>query len=173
MQSFLQYRRFGKHVRRQYERDQEKARALGQHDSESPSRSHASQPSNLTLGDNEDSRDLEKGEEYNRTDGEGVNTVVGEGINTGDIASPPVSRPVTPQHEIPAEDEEMSRATTRATQRSFGTNIGVAMTGVEVRKRTTKEGGDHGDNVFVVGYEGEADTLNPHNWSFATRISAT
>lgn len=165
MQSFLQYRRFGEQVRRQYERDQEKARALGQHDSESPSSSHNSRPSNLTLDNNEDLRDLERGEEYN-----GVN---GEGVNSGDIASPRPSRPNAPPNKRPRENDEMSRVTTRATQRSFGTNIGVAMTGVEVRKRTTKDGGDHGDNVFVVGYEGEADKLDPHNWSFATRISAT
>lgn len=83
MQSFLQYRRFGRHVRRQYKQYQEKKRALGQHDSESPSSSHASQPCNLTLGDNEDSRDLKEGEEYNRTNSEGVVTTGGEGVNTG------------------------------------------------------------------------------------------
>lgn len=44
--------------------------------------------------------------------------------------------------------------------------------GREAAKRTTKESGDHRDNVFVVGYEGEVDTLIPHDYTFATRISA-
>ncbi|KAH6659476.1 major facilitator superfamily domain-containing protein [Truncatella angustata] len=45
------------------------------------------------------------------------------------------------------------------------------MTGIHVRRRNTREGGQ--GNVFVVGYEGDDDPLDPHNWSFATRIRCT
>ena len=49
------------------------------------------------------------------------------------------------------------------------TDIGRTMTGINVRRRTTREGG--GDNeVFVVGFQGEDDPLNPHRWSLARRI---
>ena len=49
------------------------------------------------------------------------------------------------------------------------TDIGRIMTGINVRRRTTREGG--GDNeVFVVGFQGEHDPLNPHRWSLAKRV---
>jgi multidrug resistance protein len=66
--------------------------------------------------------------------------------------------------------------------------MGHAMTGIEVRelsneltKRRTRASGRTPTNekqperekVFVVGYESESDLLNPHNWSYATRIFAT
>jgi len=40
-----------------------------------------------------------------------------------------------------------------------------------VRDRTTTEG--QGGQVFVVGYEGASDPLDPHNWSVGVRIRAT
>jgi len=52
-----------------------------------------------------------------------------------------------------------------------GTALGAVMTGVEIRKRSTNEGGD-GD-VFIVGYEDEEDTMNPHNWSVRKRCGIT
>lgn len=60
---------------------------------------------------------------------------------------------------------------TVATQTSIPTRLGRVMTGINIRKRKTKEGGN-GD-VFVVGYEGDDDPLNPQNWSFATRLKCT
>ncbi|KAL8648830.1 MAG: hypothetical protein Q9226_005826 [Calogaya cf. arnoldii] len=63
------------------------------------------------------------------------------------------------------------------TQGSMGTNLGTALTGISVRDRSTKEGRNDpnvpGSKVFVVGYEGDRDSLNPHNWSYGTRIWAT
>lgn len=44
----------------------------------------------------------------------------------------------------------MNRLATATTVKSVGTWLGNVMTGSEVRKRTTKEGGDTG-SVFVVG----------------------
>lgn len=63
--------------------------------------------------------------------------------------------------------------------------MGHAMTGVEVRSLSkeltkrrsrasgTKEKGEERETVFVVGYESSTDTMNPHNWSFTTRLLAT
>lgn len=53
----------------------------------------------------------------------------------------------------------------------MGTAVGTTLTGIDVRDRSTKEGGE--GKVFVVEYEGEMDFQDPHNWSFATRLGAT
>ncbi|KAL8803276.1 MAG: hypothetical protein Q9200_006286 [Gallowayella weberi] len=157
MQSLLQYRRFGRHVRKQYERDRCKAKAIGneKHDDGSGTKSTDSSPGNATSEqiENDDDRDAEKGEQAGNTRG-----------NHEDAP------------ELPMESS-MSRASQVATQGSMGTNLGVALTGINVRDRRTKEGSrdpsGHSNKVFVVGYEGERDSLNPHNWSYSTRIWAT
>lgn len=56
--------------------------------------------------------------------------------------------------------------------RTFGTRMGTALTGVNVRDRTTNEGG--GDQqAFVVSWDGDDDDLNPHNWSNTKRWGVT
>lgn len=54
---------------------------------------------------------------------------------------------------------------------NMGTNLGNVMTGIDIRKRNTEEGGT-GD-VFIVGWEGDRDPQNPHNWSMLLRIFIT
>ncbi|KAF6835373.1 MFS transporter [Colletotrichum musicola] len=54
---------------------------------------------------------------------------------------------------------------------SEGTALGRVLTGVHVRDRTSREG--HGGRVFVVGWAGPEDPLDPHNWSVAKRIGVT
>jgi hypothetical protein len=49
-----------------------------------------------------------------------------------------------------------------------GTRMHLTMTGVDLKTRTKEN-----DHVFVVGYEGPDDELNPHNWSRWTRGLAT
>ncbi|KAK5134701.1 hypothetical protein LTR08_006216 [Meristemomyces frigidus] len=58
-----------------------------------------------------------------------------------------------------------------STMRSTGSALGNVLTGVDIRKRSTREGGE--GNVFVVGYEGPDDPQDPHNWSNAKRIPCT
>jgi len=53
----------------------------------------------------------------------------------------------------------MSRASTVATRKRLGTALGT-LTGIDVRDRSTKEGGE--GKVFVVGYESEKDMMIPH-----------
>ena len=166
MQSFLQYRRFGRHVRAQYERDQEKAKAQalnGNETSTSVSPSSSAQIPSLTHNDTSmDVRDPEKAEHV--TDG----------------GAAPLQKELSAEESLPAEEafdhaqegqDPLSSVTTTRSKQSMGTALGTALTGIEVRKRSTKEGGE--GNVFVVGYEGEKDIMNPHNWSRATRIGAT
>ena len=62
---------------------------------------------------------------------------------------------------------------TATTQDTTGTRLGQALTGIDVRSRTTNEGGHDRGKVFVVGFAGESDPLNPHNWSFTKRMSTT
>ena len=62
--------------------------------------------------------------------------------------------------------DELEPAATRLER--AGTRLGVAMTGIDVRSRTTIEDRSLG-KVFVVGFYGPDDTANPQNWSFAKR----
>ncbi|MCJ1479220.1 hypothetical protein MMC13_007905 [Lambiella insularis] len=69
-------------------------------------------------------------------------------------------------------DQSNTLSTTRTEHQTFGIEIGHAIIGILVRSRTTREGGGD-EKVFVVGYEGEKDMMNPHNWSNLTRWAAT
>lgn len=66
----------------------------------------------------------------------------------------------------------LSKVTTRS-RTTLGTRIGHALTGVNVRDRTTKEGGDRSRQVFVVGFQGARDPTNPQNWNWMKRMAAT
>ena len=58
-----------------------------------------------------------------------------------------------------------------STQRSTGSALGNVLTGINIRKRSTRDGGE--GNVFVVGFEGADDPNNTHNWSYSKRIPCT
>jgi multidrug resistance protein len=193
MQSFLQYRRFGRHVARQYERDLSKAEALSgaqeTSGSVSPSSSKGNTPAPPIESEavraqdyaEEDTRDPEKGEQLAGTAG-GVQAqnhhswtedleeqlVEKHGERFQPIQAAPSGRKGPMAGE---EENHMSRVSTIATRHSLGTALGTTLTGIDVRDRSIREGGE--GKVFVVGYEGEKDIMNPHNWSFVTRIGAT
>ncbi|TQN68991.1 putative efflux pump kojT [Colletotrichum shisoi] len=65
----------------------------------------------------------------------------------------------------------LERSQTARTECSEGTALGRVLTGINVRDRTGDEG--HGGRVFVVGWAGPDDPLNPHNWPTAKRIGVT
>lgn len=155
MQSILQYRRFGKHVREQHEKHR---RDLAASDSSPAEPESDSIPKSNRPTSNGDIPDLEKGEIY---------------PEDPEPAGEPLTAPEKPESVHDAQD--INRATTVPTHRSMGTKLGHSMTGIEVRRRTTREGpSDGGDKeVFVVGFEGEDDPLKPHNWSKATKFGAT
>ncbi|KAH8767432.1 major facilitator superfamily transporter [Diaporthe sp. PMI_573] len=63
------------------------------------------------------------------------------------------------------------RVPTAATQYTARAALGHSLTGVHARDRRTHEG--KGSKVFVVGWEGPDDPLNPRNWTYARRVSCT
>ncbi|KAK3168480.1 hypothetical protein OEA41_004928 [Lepraria neglecta] len=191
MQSILQYRRFGKYVARQYERDKSKAEALGQPYNSAAGLAYSSNENaagpviegeafHAQYHANTDTRDPEKGEQaaggdaatqaqdHTQTEDPEKQLAEKDGGSFEPIHSAPSGREGSMAGE---ESEHMSRASTVATRRSLGTALGTTLTGIDVRDRSTKEGGQ--GKVFVVGYEGEKDIMDPHNWSFTTRIGAT
>ena len=175
MQSIRQYHRFGRHVTAQYERDKAKAKATatGEQKSEStitsPSSSTSITPqiafTTSNDDDNDDVRDPEKAEQ-------------------APAQGTPLSAPTSADQAFESHrtgSHGMEQASIVATHDSMGTTLGTALTGIDVRDRTIKEGSAAAtagkeakdQKVFVVGYEGERDVLNPHNWSYGTRIWAT
>jgi multidrug resistance protein len=179
MQSYLAYKRFGRHARAQYERDRQRAEAMERANAEvgsgldgevlghrESSIDAGSSSTRVASGDQSpDSRDLEKAELPGGQDGnEERDKEEGDEIERNDTLE-----------------------TVRTTQ-SFGTRMGHALSGIEVRalskeitRRRTRASGrtnthekqPERETVFVVGFESESDTMNPHNWSYATRIFAT
>ena len=120
-------------------------------------------PSPATSEETIDTRDPEKGEQSSNDETE----------NGRESDFPPTAEEALEgEGDLEKSPTQISRASTAATQRTMGTALGTTLTGIHVRDRTTREGGEKG-RVFVVGYEGEQDNMNPHNWSFATRLRAT
>lgn len=136
----------------------------------------------------ESEQDLEKGDDSNGPDPSQPEPKKQSGLRaweeqTGQpqTSQEPVEEPRHPEEEEDVVDEEddddyelaeASRTLSRVTtQQSGRTALGNVLTGIEVRRRTTKEGGD--GNVFVVGWQGPDDPSDPHNWSYAKRISYT
>ena len=76
------------------------------------------------------------------------------------------------EEDVPTEIEKLPPLRPEVTT---GTALGTTLTGISVRDYTRSKAEDNaGDTkVFVVGYEGPDDVLNPHNWSRAIRIGAT
>lgn len=161
MQSFLAYQRFGRHVKAQYERDKEKAATLKRHDHrEARASSTASSATAATAPESEDlpEKDLENA---GTRDGTAPGDLELHGTHSGPYAQS-APRPLDGTGVLQREE----------TVETMGTHLGTALTGINVRTRTTREGGGKG-KVFVVDYEGEDDMLNPHNWSYMTRWAAT
>ena len=179
MQSIWQYKRIGKHVQSQLERDKQKynlIRAINQGDPVAFAQQHRQSAAPEVLVDEErgdvdhekpsDEPDspLEEREPVEEKDHAYRNS-------TSDSSHEEQSQ--KPERSNSANlDTTLSRTTTRS-NRSLGTKIGHALTGVDVRNRTAKEGGDRSRQVFVVGFEGDKDPLNPHSWGWARRLAAT
>lgn len=78
------------------------------------------------------------------------------------------------------DDGEAHRVPTAATQYTARAALGHSLTGVHGRDRRTHEGGHTKHpgappppQVFVVGWAGPDDPLNPRNWPVARRVSCT
>ena len=181
MQSYLQFRRFRTAVEAQLERDQARASIPipRKHDTVVPGEAESSLDS-PSSGD--DKIDLEKGDTASVDSGTRAlpsEHQTGEHVlpaQRGEAVEELKEEEHEAQEELDQDDYELglnlrptlSRTTT---QQSAGTALGTVLTGIDVRRRTTREGGD--GNVFVVGYEGADDPNDPHNWSLLTRIRCT
>jgi len=188
MQSYLQYRRFRTAVKAQIERDRVKAQGIGNQAHHSP-----------TSASSDDKLDLEKGHSLQNTP-HGVNPgeidpALGppmpdeeqetmqenqrpEDFIEEEAEESPKRGVQEDEDEDDDDDDDLRQQRTTlsrmSTQRSFVSErhaLGQTMTGINIRKRSTKEGGE-GD-VFVVGYEGADDPNDPHNWSYWQRIPCT
>ena len=188
MQSYLQYHRFRKTVASQHGSAKEKLHPTKDQIAEDPTQS---------TQDDSDDKDLEKGDESPSRDhltsthqaqtASDLNTQAPIGTFSRDHeATAPPTQDQPEEEESPREEVEESEdredpnepdqdlrqyLTRMSTQRSTGSHLGRAMTGVQIRKRSTKEGGE-GD-VFIVGYHNDKDPLNPHNWGYGVRIWIT
>nr|POE79843.1 putative efflux pump kojt [Quercus suber] len=178
MQSYLQYRRLRATVQAQVDRDRARAgnasSALGDE--------HGPQDSPSTASDAE-KVDLEKGGDRHglindANPAEAGETAIEQSHSSNSNEDPPTEA-AEEKEEMPAhaddddddQDEarlDQQRTLSRvSTQKSSGTGLGNALTGIDVRRRTTGEGGS--GNVFVVDWHGLDDPNSPHNWSSASQ----
>jgi hypothetical protein len=155
MQSYLAYKRFGENARAQFERDRQRAEAMERGNAENG----GSDQTGECLGHRESS-----------VDAESSNTELPSGDQSLDSRDPEKAeqpRNSNGNLEENEEGEDMERLATVRTGQSFGTRMGHAMTGIEVReltkemtKRRTRASGRTNANekaperekVFVVGY---------------------
>jgi hypothetical protein len=207
MQSYLQFRRFGRSVEEEHERNKRNVqRSVGRNRPEA-ARTSTSSDSSLDSTSAASVRlsreaietpDLEKGDicPAESAKEEEIQDVRGERLPRGvyvadrhemaqkdDMADlhTTTTTDITPQRtrtqtqaiqQLQIPSQTLSRTATARTQHSTNTALGHSLTGVNVRGRTTHEG-QKGGLVFVVGYQGEDDPSNPHNWGVAVRILST
>ncbi|KKA24733.1 MFS1mrp [Rasamsonia emersonii CBS 393.64] len=160
MQSFLQYRRFGKQLEAQLERNAEKLAEQRRQ------RRQGRQQANNASGespplDSEAVDEKEQQEQQQQQQDDAVSSRSSSSLEED------LERADVPDGVGGADLDTMT------THETTGTTLGLALTGIEVRERTTNEGGPALGKVFVVSYEGDRDKMNPHNWGFARRAAAT
>ena len=182
MQSILQYRRFERRLREQIDRHGVDKTAGCKTKPDEP---NAGEPKNCEAGpptDVENEKEIQQG---SRGDTEndverdlGKDADVASNDHAEEQLSGSTTRESTSSSESDRPRPTLSTATTRDTNEgshlgNVGTRLGNAMTGVSVRPRTTNEGGHDKGKVFIVGYAGEKDPLNPQNWSKTRRMAIT
>ncbi|CRG90778.1 putative transporter mfs2 [Talaromyces islandicus] len=165
MQSIIQYRRFRKVLEVQLERDGEKVAELRQQ----RRNHHRTKASSLSEGKHSAAAvDKDKNATH-------------EDAGQGNLSTTPSTTSSSIRHataetdieQIPDPDLEAGELHVVPTQSTTGTTLGHALTGIQVRDRTTKEGGPEAGKVFVVDWENEKDPMNPQSWGFARRTMAT
>jgi hypothetical protein len=159
MQSFLQYRRFRATLQAQLERSN--VRTTQQHLDQDAGKKESPSPE-TSSSDGAHETDLERGRALRNITEESEEK---EGLPRESHESE-LEKEEEEHGHIP--EDTLSRTTT---QQSQGTALGRTLTGIEVRRRKTHEGGE--GNVFVVGYEGPNDPMNPKSWSRTKRFAVT
>ncbi|KUI61449.1 hypothetical protein VP1G_08618 [Cytospora mali] len=185
MQSFRQSRHLLSAVKAQIERDLEKARLITITAEETSSEQAVSATAiAITIAHQRQAtalKDIESDPE--KGDPEKGEPQDGTGDGKGEITQPPrchsVESIVRPQSASTLSQDDSDRDSTisahrvptAATQYTARAALGHSLTGVHARDRRTHEG--KGEKVFVVGWEGTDDPLNPRNWAVARRASCT
>jgi hypothetical protein len=181
MQSFLQYRRFGKRIEAQLERNGEKVAAFRLQRHQAPEQTQLSrEPSSSSLDDVE----VAHGQQEETLEPQPTVAVpVRTTPSTASLSTNPLPQSCHPSSAVNLDEKDIERTNipevmaacpqTVTTHSTTGTTLGLVLTGIEVRDRTTNEGGPAMDKVFVVSYDGDDDPMDPHNWSFARRTGAT
>ncbi|KAE8554974.1 hypothetical protein TMatcc_005463 [Talaromyces marneffei ATCC 18224] len=181
MQSLLQYRRFGKALEAQLGRSKNKVSQSRQQrrDEIEGEDIPTTEEKDLEQGlhNNEDAVAHVHDPELRAHDGPDIITPDSidaspsqsghESTGDGRITRDETERTVIP------EDEDLNDLRVVPTHRTTGTTLGRAITGIEIRPRTTREGGPELGNVFVVSWESEKDPINPYNWALSRRIICT
>lgn len=163
MQSILQYRRFGLAAQAQIQRDLEKANTI-------TLRPQTEQPRAPSMQSEKERGDLAGKEEEEKADEEEKEDTFTPGRST-DSVSISSSNSSTSQEIEPVAFDRVHTAATVRTQYTARAALGHSLTGIEARDRRTHEG--KGEQVFVVGWEGDSDPLNPRNWSTLKRVGVT
>lgn len=186
MQSFLQYRGFGKALEVQLGRSREKVSRLRQ-------KPQAEYSDGKTEGSTALDKDIETGLADNGDIGDRFHHDSSNTDERTDIATLPESIHLTPSHSDsekesidgePISREDIERASIPGdvncndlrvipTHRTTGSTLGQAITGIEVRHRTTNEGGPDLGKVFVVSWQSDEDPMKPHSWGWGRRIGCT
>ncbi|KAJ9297746.1 hypothetical protein DTO271G3_3967 [Paecilomyces variotii] len=194
MQSFLQYRRFGKQLEAQIERNRERTAELRRQRRQRGPTSDTSSDA-PTLGEEEEEEYQDKDEQLDekkdergegdagrspsrassRSSGrlEGQQSTPLDMEPAGDLERADYEDQLSGSGHVVYDPEWPEDLRTIPTHGTMGTTLGLSLTGIEVRDRTTKEGGAAAGKVFVVAYEGENDPMDPRNWSFARRLTST
>jgi hypothetical protein len=176
MQSFLQHRRIGRQVANQLEA-KKSHHSDPENDVEAQTGREGHRPStrsSATRLGSDAGRDEPKAKASEKSDGDEHSQNMERMDNANEAAAAqreeleraPTARQQdasNPQHEASQPTRPSARPQSSSARRSFGTNMGMALTGVDVRDRSTNEGGGD-EQVFVVGWEGSDDPSDPHNW---------
>lgn len=125
MQSYLQYRNFGQQLKRQLQQNKLKPRAFIVPQDDSSSHSSLPEENGPPLTDAEIEKDLENGNP-----------------RVGDDPSPMIHSDLATHEQFqPANYENDPRALYNVdTHRTTDTQLGISLTGIDVRTRTTLEG---------------------------------
>lgn len=154
MQSFRQSRHLLSAVKAQVERDQDRARlrTLDAEGSEPAATAAAIAP----IDDNADpEKTAQDGAESHRRPS-------AESIPRTSLSS----QSSNSSEALDGVSNTAQRVPTACTQYTARAALGHSLTGVHARDRRTHEG--KGDKVFVVGWEGPDDPLNPRNWTVSS-----
>lgn len=159
MQSLRQSRHLLSAVKAQVERDQERARlrTLDAEDNSEPAATATAAPNDDDSADPEKAAQDEDSRNHRRPSAESaprpsLSSASSDGSSSSEV--------------LDGVSNAAQRVTTACTQYTAGAALGHSLTGVHARDRLTHEG--KGDKVFVVGWEGPDDPLNPRNWTVST-----